>query len=55
VAEQAKASVRNPYWSPEEANLCRRQRLDVNRFKRSISGVGLSEDNVCKAPKMPGD
>jgi hypothetical protein len=29
----------NAYWSPEEANLCRWQRLDVNRFKRSISGA----------------
>jgi hypothetical protein len=44
----------NAYWSPEEANLCRWQRLDVNRFKRSISGaggVGLLEDSVAKLPK----
>jgi len=44
----------NAYWSPEEANLCRWQRLDVNRFKRSISGaggVGLLEDSVAKLAK----
>jgi hypothetical protein len=43
----------NAYWSPEEANLCRWQRPDVNRFKRSISGaggVGLLEDSVAKLP-----
>ena len=43
----------NAYWSPEETNLCRWQRPDVNRFKRSISGaggVGLLEDSVAKLP-----
>ena len=41
----------NAYWSPEEANLCRWQRLDVNRFKRSISGADLLEDSVAKLAK----
>ena len=41
----------NAYWSPEEANLCRWQRLDVNRFERSISGADLLEDSVAKLAK----
>jgi hypothetical protein len=51
---KVRPSFGNAYWSPEEANLCRWQRPDVNRFKRSISGAGdvrSLEDSVAKAPK----